>query len=107
MHGHLRFLKLGRGRGSANQHLTSRPPFFFKKSKGILPDSWAGQQKGRRKNGGLKKVRRCAASWELAGAHLFLPRTLFVAIRLQALSALMLVHLQTTFLFQVSHGVEV
>src|SRR5215207_8635529 len=33
-----------------------------------------------------------------------LPRTLLVAIRLQALSALVLVHLQTTFLFQISHG---
>ena len=33
-----------------------------------------------------------------------LPRALFVAIRLQALSALVLVHLQTTFLFQITHG---
>jgi hypothetical protein len=36
---------------------------------------------------------------------LFLPRTLLVAIRLQALPALVLVHLQSTFLFQVAHGV--
>jgi hypothetical protein len=33
-----------------------------------------------------------------------LPRTLLVAVRLQALSALVLVHLQSSFLFQVTHG---
>jgi hypothetical protein len=33
-----------------------------------------------------------------------LPRAFLVAIRLQALSALVLVHLQTTFLFQIAHG---
>jgi hypothetical protein len=33
-----------------------------------------------------------------------LPRAFLVAVRLQALSALVLVHLQTTFLFQVAHG---
>jgi len=33
-----------------------------------------------------------------------LPRTLLVAIRLQALSALVFVHLQTALLFQVAHG---
>ena len=37
-------------------------------------------------------------------ANLLLPSTLLVAIGLQALSALVLVHLQATFLFQVSHG---
>jgi hypothetical protein len=35
---------------------------------------------------------------------LLLPRALLVAARLQALPALVLVHLQTTFLFQVAHG---
>jgi hypothetical protein len=34
---------------------------------------------------------------------LFLPRALLVAVRLQALAALVLVHLQTAFLFQVTH----
>ena len=33
-----------------------------------------------------------------------LPRPLLVAIRLQTLSALVLVHLQTAFLFQVPHS---
>jgi hypothetical protein len=36
-------------------------------------------------------------------AGLLLPRALLVAMRLQALAALMLVHLQPTFLFQVAH----
>ena len=35
---------------------------------------------------------------------LFLPSAFLVAIRLQALSALVLVHLQTTLLFQIAHG---
>ena len=33
-----------------------------------------------------------------------LPRALLVAIRLQTLSALVLVHLEATLLFQISHG---
>jgi hypothetical protein len=37
-------------------------------------------------------------------ADLFLPRALLVAISFQALPALVLVHLQTTFLFQITHG---
>ena len=37
-------------------------------------------------------------------ARLLLPRALLVAIRFQALAALVLVHLQTAFLFQVAHG---
>jgi hypothetical protein len=36
---------------------------------------------------------------------LLLPGALLVAIRLQALLALMLVHLKTAFLFQVAHGI--
>jgi hypothetical protein len=39
-----------------------------------------------------------------ACARLLLPRALLVAVRFQALSALVLVHLQTTFLFQITHG---
>jgi hypothetical protein len=39
--------------------------------------------------------------------RLFLPRTLFMAICLQALPALVLVHFQTTFLFQVAHVVRI
>jgi hypothetical protein len=35
---------------------------------------------------------------------LLLPRTLLMAMRLQALATLVLVHLRTTFLFQVTHG---
>ncbi len=35
---------------------------------------------------------------------LLLPGTLFVTIGLKALAALVLRHLQTTFLFQVTHG---
>ena len=37
-------------------------------------------------------------------ARSLLPRALLVAVRFQALSALVLVHLQTTFLFQITHG---
>jgi hypothetical protein len=39
-------------------------------------------------------------------ARLLLPRALLVAVRLQALAALMLVHLQPAFLFQVAHERE-
>jgi hypothetical protein len=39
--------------------------------------------------------------------RLLLPRTLLVAICLQALPALVLVHLQTTFLFQITHVVRI
>jgi hypothetical protein len=35
--------------------------------------------------------------------RLFLPGALLVTIRLQALPALVLVHLQTTFLFEIAH----
>jgi hypothetical protein len=37
------------------------------------------------------------------GKRSLLPRTLLMAIRLQALPALVLVHLQTTFLFEIAH----
>lgn len=36
--------------------------------------------------------------------NLLLPRTFLVAMRLQALATLVLVHLKTTFLFEVAHG---
>jgi len=36
-----------------------------------------------------------------------LPITLLVAIGLQALPALVLVHLETTLLFEITHGVKV
>ena len=39
-----------------------------------------------------------------AGVSLFLPRAFLVAVRLQALAALVLVHLQPAFLLQVAHG---
>jgi hypothetical protein len=38
---------------------------------------------------------------------LLLPRTLLVAVRLEALPAFVLRHLQTTFLLQVTHGERV
>ena len=38
---------------------------------------------------------------------LFLPSALFVPVSLEALAALVLRHLQTTFLFQITHGVEI
>ena len=57
-----------------------------------------------------KNPPRAAAGSEMeSGARntpmaLLLPRALLVAIRLQSLPALVLVHLQTTLLFQVAHG---
>jgi hypothetical protein len=36
--------------------------------------------------------------------NLLLPRTFLVAMRLQAFTTLVLVHLKTTFLFKVAHG---
>jgi hypothetical protein len=39
-----------------------------------------------------------------AHGSLLLPRAFLVTMRLQALAALVLVHLQTAFLFQVAHG---
>lgn len=36
---------------------------------------------------------------------LLLPSALFVTIRFQALLALVLVHLETTFLFEIAHGI--
>ena len=37
------------------------------------------------------------------GLGSFLPRALFVAVRLQALPALVLVHLEAAFLLEISH----
>jgi hypothetical protein len=42
------------------------------------------------------------AVWS-GGFELFLPRALFVAIRFQALSALVLVHLESALLLEISH----
>jgi len=50
--------------------------------------------------GSRKAINRRAAN----AAPLLLPSTLLVAIRLQALTALVFIHLQTTFLFQIAHG---
>jgi hypothetical protein len=47
----------------------------------------------------MKLIRGRAAR----AAPSLLPRALLVAIRLQALPALVLIHLQTTFLFQIAH----
>jgi hypothetical protein len=44
-------------------------------------------------------------SFEIVKA-LFLPSTLLVAVGFQALPALMLRHLQPTFLFQIAHGID-
>jgi hypothetical protein len=38
-----------------------------------------------------------------AGGGLFLPRALLVAVRLEALPAFVLRHLETSFLFQITH----
>jgi hypothetical protein len=51
-----------------------------------------------RRDGRIKAPKTGASKGSL------LPRALLVAIRFQALSALVLVHLQTAFLFQISHG---
>jgi hypothetical protein len=61
------------------------------------PSRWAA---GLRKGGTQRRHRRR----EIARRSP-LPRALLVTVRLQALSALVLVHLQTAFLFQVAHGV--
>jgi hypothetical protein len=53
--------------------------------------------------GGLKRIGKRAGR---GAANLFLPRALFVAVRLQALSALVLVHLQPAFLLQIAHMVR-
>jgi hypothetical protein len=57
------------------------------------------KKKTRRENGGLKGT----VQGDLLGRRLLLPRALFMAISFQALSALVLVHLQAAFLFQVAH----
>ena len=49
---------------------------------------------------GFDKRRRNPLS---ACARLLLPRALFVAVGLQALFALVLVHLEAAFLFEVTH----
>jgi hypothetical protein len=51
-----------------------------------------------------RRLRRARTTTNGARAgDLLLPRALLVAIRLQALPALVLVHLQTSFLFQITH----
>ena len=40
----------------------------------------------------------------VVNARLFLPRTLLVPVGLEPLPALVLRHLQSTFLFQIAHG---
>jgi hypothetical protein len=63
------------------------------------PLDWRAPQKQKtRLDGGLKVF-----SSRAGAAKLLLPRALFMAISLQALSALVLVHLQPTFLFQITH----
>ena len=63
---------------------------------GSIPDAHKKTRRG--KSGGLGKFKFARANNSL------LPRALLVSIRLQALPALVLIHLQTTFLFQVAHG---
>jgi hypothetical protein len=50
---------------------------------------------------GHKKTRRFAAGWKTG---LLLPSALLVTIGLQTLAALVLVHLQTTLLLKIAHG---
>ena len=47
---------------------------------------------------------RRAVPMAIDARGLFLPSTLFVAVRLQALSALVLVHFQAAFFLQIAHG---
>ena len=78
-----------------------------------LPDRNRGNKKPAAGCGGLGLRRRqrtsdCAGTARTRQARqptrLLLPRTLLVAIRLQALPALVLVHLQAAFLLEVAHG---
>jgi hypothetical protein len=52
-----------------------------------------------------KNPPREAAGWKRreTASGLLLPGTLLVPVRLQALAALVLVHLQPAFLFQITH----
>ena len=52
-------------------------------------------------------MRRALKESKAGARGLFLPRTLLVPVRLQALPALVLVHLQTAFLLQVAHVILV
>ncbi len=53
---------------------------------------WRTMRRGRRGRQGCAETR-----------NLLLPRTLLMPMRLQAFAALVLVHLQTTFLFEIAH----
>jgi|GEM_PF-4229125 len=56
-------------------------------------------------NGGVRTIWQ-QADWAKQVRKMrnsLLPRTLLVPMRLQALTALVLVHLQTTFLFEIAH----
>ena len=65
----------------------------------------AADKKPAAAGGGLQKTENQTEAKRARSARgSLLPRALFVAIRLQALPALVLVHLQTTFLFQIAHG---
>jgi hypothetical protein len=55
---------------------------------------------GKTKPAGMRRVRK---SRPIKGPTSLLPRALLVAISLQALAALVLVHFQTSFLFQITH----
>ena len=48
----------------------------------------------------------CGLNSFLERGRLLLPRALLMAVSLQALFALMLIHLQTAFLFEVTHVVS-
>lgn len=68
---------------------------------GVRTTGGRGRKKKTRR--GSRRVEKSQNRESGARRPLLLPRTLLVAIRLQALPALVLVHLQTTFLFQVAH----
>jgi hypothetical protein len=61
------------------------------------------KDKARRECDGLVERRRFKNREGTPGRDSLLPRALFVAIRLQTLPAFVLVHLQTTFLFEIAH----
>lgn len=78
----------------------SRPPAGRRRAAGG-PASPQKKRKPAAISGGFRKT---VKNGRRPGRASLLPRALLVAIRLQALSALVLVHLQTTFLFQIAHG---
>ncbi len=62
------------------------------KNPSLHATGWRTMRRGQRRRQGCAETR-----------DLLLPRTLLMPMRLQAFAALVLVHLQTTFLFEIAH----